>query len=115
MRASIVVSRVPEVNHHFAQYLHLLLAGNALNCYLRLNENTRNGLDDSLVQLCNRYAGAGQRRNFEVNLQSRKFHPESLVQEEPDDFLADLKRLAKLAFVEDSAAHIDGTDEKPAE
>ena len=49
------------------------LAGNALNYYLRLAKNTRNDLDDSLEQLRNRYAGADQRRNFELDLQLTKF------------------------------------------
>ena len=109
LRASIAVSRIPEANHQRARYLHLHLAGNALNYYLRLAENTRNDLDDSLEQLRNRYAGADQRRNFELDLQSRKFDP---VKEQPDDFLTDLQRLANLAIVDDPAAHIDRTDER---
>ena len=109
LRASIAVSRIPEANHQRARYLHLHLAGNALNYYLRLAENTRNDLDDSLEQLRNRYAGADQRRNFELDLQSRKFDP---VKEQPDDFLTDLQRLANFAIVDDPAAHIDRTDER---
>ena len=46
LRASIAVSRIPEANHQRARYLHLHLAGNALNYYLRLTENTGNDLDD---------------------------------------------------------------------
>ena len=51
LRASIAVSRIPQANHQRARYLHLHLAGNALNYYLRLAKNTRNDLDDSLEQL----------------------------------------------------------------
>ena len=109
LRASIAVSRIPEANHQHARYLHLHLAGNALNYYLRLAENTRNDLDDSLEQLLHRYAGADQRRNFELDLQSTKFDP---VKGQPDDFLTDLQRLANLAIVDDPAAHINRTDER---
>ena len=94
-------------HHQRARYLHLHLAGNALNYYFRLAENTRNDLDDSLEQPRNRYAGADQRRNFELVLQSIKLDP---VKEQPDDFLTDLQRLANLATVDDPAAHIDRTD-----
>ena len=31
LRASIAVSRIPEANHQRSRYLHLHLAGNALN------------------------------------------------------------------------------------
>ena len=61
LRASIAVARIREAIHQRARYLHLHLAGNALNYYLRLAENTRKDLDDSLEQQRNRYAGADQR------------------------------------------------------
>ena len=47
-------------------------------------------------------------KNFELDLQSRKFDP---LKEQPDDFLTDLQRLANLAIVEDPAAIIDRTDD----
>ena len=109
MRASIAVARIPADHNQQARYLHLHLDGNALNYYLRLPENTRNALDDALEQLCNRYSGPDQRRNFELDLQSRKFDP---VKEQPDDFLTDLQRLANLAIVDDVGAGIDRNDER---
>ena len=51
LRASLAVSRIPEANHQRERYLHLHLAGNALNYYLQLAENTRNDLVDSLANL----------------------------------------------------------------
>ena len=84
LRASIAVSIIPEAHHQRKQYLHLHLDENALIFYLRLPEATRNDLDNSLQELCNRYTGADQRSNFELELQSRKFDP---IKEQPDDFL----------------------------
>ena len=109
LRASIAVARIPADHNQQARYLHLHLDGNALNYYLRLPENTRNDLDDALEQLRNRYSGPDQRRNFELDLQSRKFDP---VKEQPDDFLTDLQRLANLAIVDDVGAGIDRNDER---
>ena len=109
LRASIAVARIPADHNQQARYLHLHLDGNALNYYLRLPENTRNDLDDALEQLRNRYSGPDQRRNFELDLQSRKFDP---VKEQPDDFLSDLQRLANLAIVDDVGAGIDRNAER---
>ena len=39
--ASIAVSRIPEATHQRARYLHLHLAGDALNYYLQLAENKK--------------------------------------------------------------------------
>ena len=103
MRASNAVSKTPEANHQRARYLHLHSAGNALNYYLRPKESTRNDPDDSPEQLRNRCAGADQRRNFKLDLQSRTFDP---VKELPDDFPTNL------AIVDDHGAHIDRTDEQ---
>ena len=104
IRASIAVSRIPEAYHKRARYRYLHLDGNALNFYFRLPEATRNDLDNSLQELRNCYAGADQRRNFELDLQSRKFDP---IKEQPDDFLTDLRRLANPAIVVDDDAGID--------
>ena len=109
IRASIAVSRIPEADNQRARYLHLHLEGNALNYYLRLAENIRNDLDDSLEALRNRYSGPDQRRNYELDLQTRKFDP---LKEQPDDFLTDLQRLANLAIVDDAGAGINRADER---
>ena len=109
MRASIAVARIPADHNQQARYLHLHLDGNALNYYLRLPENKRNAFDDALEQLRNRYSGPDQRRNFELDLQSRKFDP---VKEQPDDFLTDLQRLANLAIVDHVGAGSDRNDER---
>ena len=109
IRASIAVSRIPEADNQRARYLHLHLEGNALNYYLRLAENVRNDLDDSLEALRNRYSGPDQRRNYELDLQTRKFDP---LKEQPDDFLTDLQRLANLAIVDDAGAGINRADER---
>ena len=109
LRASIAVARIPADHNQQARYLHLHLDGNALNYYLRSPENTRNALDDALEQLRNRYSGPDHRRNFELDLQSRKFDP---AKEQPDDFLTDLQRLANLAIVDDVGARIDRNDER---
>ena len=109
LRASIAVARIPADHNQQARYLHLHLDRNALNYYLHLPENTRNALDDALEQLRNLYSGPDQRRNFELDLQSRKFDP---VKEQPDDFLTDLQQLANLAIVDDVGAGIDRNDER---
>ena len=80
-----------------------------LTFYLRLTEATRYDLDNSLQELRNRYAGADQRRNFELDLQARKFDP---IKEQQDGFLAYLQRLANLAIVDDDEAGLDRTDER---
>ena len=59
-------------HHQRARYLHLHLDGKALNFYLELPEATRNDLHNSLQELRKRYAGADQRRNFELDIQSQK-------------------------------------------
>ena len=94
LRASIVVSRIHEVHHQRAWYLHQHFQGNALNFYLRLREAMRNNLYNLLQEVRNRYAGADQRRNFELDLQSTKF---DLIKEQPDNSLTDQKRLVNLA------------------
>ena len=66
----------------------------------------RNDPDNSLQELCNHYAGADPRRNFELDLQSRKFDPKK---EQQDDFLTYLQRLAILAIVDDDDAGLDRT------
>ena len=108
LRDSIAVSRIPETHHQQAQYLHLHLDGNALNIYLPLPEAARNELDNSLRELRNRYAGADQ-RNFELDLQSRKFNP---IKEQPEDFLTDIQRLANLVKVDYDDAGVDCRDER---
>ena len=57
----------------------------------------------------NRYSGPGQRRKFELDLQSREFDP---MKEQPDDFPADIQRLANLAIVDDAGAGIDRNEER---
>ena len=70
----------------------------------------RNDLDNSLRELRNRYAGADQ-RNFELDLQSRKFDPIK-EQQQPEDFPTDIQRLANLVKVDDDDAGIDCRDER---
>ena len=67
-RASLAVARIPTADSQQCQYLHLHLWGTALSFYLGLTQ-----AQQSLRCLRNRYAGADKRRNFEFELNNRKF------------------------------------------
>ena len=112
-RASLAVARIPTADSQQCRYLHLHLWGTALSFYLGLTQAQQDDLEQSLRCLRNRYAGADKRRNFEFELNNRKFDP---AKEDADDFLTDLQRLAELSIVDVPAstgvAAIDRSDER---
>ena len=108
-RASLAVARIPDANHQRARYLHLHLAGNALNFYLAQPEATRDDVDLALTALRDRYAGADKQATTDALLSNRKFDPQT---EEPDDYLTDLQRLALVAIPDGVGPNVDRTDER---
>lgn len=96
LESSLEVTNTPVEQR--ARLLHLHLTGGALLFFDTLAENVRNRYAEAVRSLRNRYSNPNRVELHRITFSNRKYNAST---ESAEDFLADISRVASLAFPDD--------------